>query len=430
MRADAYVGSRPFRDRRDAGRRLVGALRDESLGDAVVVALARGGVDVAAEVCRELGLPLDVLAVRKVGHPWQPEYAIGAVTPGGGVFVRGHDGLTDEEVASAVEGAQARAEELDRVLHGRHGPIELRGRTCVLVDDGLATGATMVAAVRWAKASGAGRVVVAVPVGAPETVDRLLEEADTVVCSEMPTWFGAVGLWYEDFPQVSDDTVLSLLDSARRSALPKRDAIIPAGAVELPADLIVPADPIGWVAFAHGSGSSRRSPRNIEVAHALNRSRLATLLFDLLSQEEAQDRANVFDVELLADRLAVATNWLRGQPEAKGLPLSFFGASTGAAAALWAAAELGDIAAVVSRGGRPDLAAERLPLVRAPTLLIVGGADTVVLELNRQAAEQLSCEHELAVVPGATHLFEERGALERVAELAAKWFVGHLGAAS
>lgn len=198
---------------------------------------------------------------------------------------------------------------------------------------------------------------------------------------------------------------------------------IASGAVRLPADLAVPHGALGAVVFAHGSGSSRRSPRNLRVGATLDRARIATLLFDLLTPAEELERRNVFDVELLAGRLLVATRWLREQPEARGLPVGYFGASTGAAAALVAAAELGEeIAAVVSRGGRPDLAAAWLSRVRAPTLLVVGGADPAVLELNREAARLLGGRHELAVIPGASHLFEEPGALEQVASLATAWF--------
>jgi putative phosphoribosyl transferase len=202
------------------------------------------------------------------------------------------------------------------------------------------------------------------------------------------------------------------------------EVAIPAGRVRLGGHLTVPEAAPGIVAFAHGSGSSRFSPRNQAVAGALHQHGLATLLFDLLTDEEAAARSNVFDVGLLADRLAIATTWLEGS-SAAGLPVGYFGASTGAAAALWAAGAPGaDVAAVVSRGGRPDLAGERLETVRAPTLLIVGGRDEVVIELNRRAASALRCEHRVEIVPGATHLFEEPGALDHVARLAADWFTG------
>jgi putative phosphoribosyl transferase len=180
------------------------------------------------------------------------------------------------------------------------------------------------------------------------------------------------------------------------------------------------------VVFAHGSGSSRHSPRNRFVAERLRQAGLGTLLLDLLTKREEMDRANVFDVDLLARRLEAATSWVHRQPEAAGLPIGYFGASTGAAAALWAAAEaVPPVAAVVSRGGRPDLAAGRLAMVRTPTLLIVGGMDGAVLRLNREAARLLAGEHSVAIVQGATHLFEESGALDEVAKLAAEWFSDH-----
>lgn len=204
-------------------------------------------------------------------------------------------------------------------------------------------------------------------------------------------------------------------------------AVITTSDAELPGELTLPPAAVGAVAFAHGSHSSGRSPRNLRVAETLHRAHLATLLFDLLTPEEAEDRRNVFDVSLLGARLLTAVRWLRAQPETASLPTGCFGASTGAAAALWAAPELGSgIDAIVSRGGRPDLAGKRLPLVRAPTLLVVGEADETVLELNRAAYGRLRGERELVVVPGATHLFEEPGALERVADLAAFWFERHL----
>jgi putative phosphoribosyl transferase len=202
-----------FADRVAAGRRLGEALAERELGDAVVVGLARGGVPVAAEVARRLSLPLDALAVRKVGHPWQPEYGIGAVTPGAdGIYIRAHDGLDEETLRRIVHEARAKAEALDARLHERHDRLGLEGRTAVLVDDGLATGATMVAAVRWARQQGAVRVVVAVPVGAASSVRFLEAEADEVVCPHAIDGFGAVGFWYDVFSQVDDAEVIRLLD--------------------------------------------------------------------------------------------------------------------------------------------------------------------------------------------------------------------------
>ena len=190
--------------------------------------------------------------------------------------------------------------------------------------------------------------------------------------------------------------------------------------------LTLPRDSSAVVLFAHGSGSSRLSPRNIRVSTALCKAGLGTLLFDLLTEEEAADRANVFDIGLLADRLLLATNWLRMEAGLQKPSIGYFGASTGAAAALVAAAHAAnEVGAVVSRGGRPDLAGEALAKVKAPTLLIVGGNDDVVLDLNRAALTRLRCEKKLEIVPGATHLFEEPGTLEQVMALAQNWFCRH-----
>jgi putative phosphoribosyl transferase len=222
-----------------------------------------------------------------------------------------------------------------------------------------------------------------------------------------------------------------MVDMSAAAAHVERATAVGLAGLTLPALLTVPLQPRGVVLFAHGSGSSRLSPRNRLVASCLNQAGMATLLLDLLTPEEALDRRNVFDIELLAERLAGAAGWIPTRAELRGLQLGFFGASTGAAAALWAAAELGEaVSAVVSRGGRPDLAADRLHEVTCPTLLLVGGADEVVVELNRSVMSMFAGEVELRIVTGATHLFEEPGALERVAELASRWFARHLGAAS
>jgi putative phosphoribosyl transferase len=208
---------------------------------------------------------------------------------------------------------------------------------------------------------------------------------------------------------------------------------IQAGRAVLFGSLTIPENAIALVLFAHGSGSSRHSPRNQFVAHTINDAGLGTLLFDLLTQdEEATDtwtREHRFNIGLLAQRLVHATKWAKQQEETRDLRIGYFGSSTGGAAALVAATELAqDIGAVVSRGGRPDLAGDALPKVEAPTLLIVGGNDDVVIELNEMARDQMKCEVKLEIVPGATHLFEEPGALKKVAQLASDWFVHHIGA--
>ena len=210
------------------------------------------------------------------------------------------------------------------------------------------------------------------------------------------------------------------------TAAGNRQVTVPIGP-GLPGTLAWPEHPSGLVLFAHGSGSSRTSPRNQAVARQLRAAGLATLLFDILTPAEAEQRQNVFEIPTLASRLRTAMDWAVGQPEAASLPAGYFGASTGAAAALLAASMPGArVRAVVSRGGRPDLAGDALYSVRAPTLLIVGGRDEEVLELNRRAYRRLTCPKRLLVIPGATHLFEEPGALEAAGQAATSWLVEHL----
>lgn len=203
-----------------------------------------------------------------------------------------------------------------------------------------------------------------------------------------------------------------------------REVVIPAGETRLKALLGLPSPVRGVVIFAHGSGSGRLSPRNNFVAQVLLYTGIATLLVDLLEESEALDRRKVFDINLLSDRLSANAQWVQERPETRGLPLGYFGASTGAAAALQTAARKPQgIAAIVSRGGRPDLAFDHLYLVQSPTLLIVGGKDEEIIPLNESAYQKLRCPKEMVIVPGATHLFEETGALEKVAELARDWFL-------
>ena len=289
----------------------------------------------------------------------------------------------------------------------------------MIVDDGLATGSTARVAVQVVRAMGARRIVLAVPVAPPEAVPELEAEADRVVTVVTPSPFFGVGQWYEDFSQTSDEEVAALLSraGAGRGHPAGSDARgrsvrveIPVGGVGLEGFLEVPPGATGVVLFAHGSGSSRHSPRNQATARSLRSHGFGTLLFDLLTPAESADRRNVFDIELLAGRLLAATRWLRSSRGHRPPAIGYFGASTGGGAALRAAAAPGnEVAAVVSRGGRPDLAGTRLASVRCPTLLIVGGADIEVIELNRNAAALLRCPWHLAIVPGATHLFEEPG---------------------
>lgn len=436
-----------FKDRTEAGRSLARLLeRFAGRKDVVVLGLPRGGMPVAYEIAKALGAPLDAFVVGKLGFPGMPELAIGAVA-GGGVTVYNpgvldQSGLTEGDLRGIALKKRAELERKEALYRQGGPPIPVERRIIILADDGAATGASMRVGLKALRRLNPKSIVAAVPVASPEGLKALREEADEAICLQVPESFSSVGQWYEDFRQVSDEEVMRCLESAkdwsaaarsesRGRPAPKEEPVslwIQAGGVALPADLTLPANEAGGlVLFAHGSGSSRQSPRNRQVARSLNRSGLATLLMDLLTREEEEaDMATAeyrFDIGLLAERLMGATRWARADSRLSGLKLGYFGASTGAAAALVAASRLpGEVGAVVSRGGRPDLAAEALRDVSAPTLLIVGGEDETVLDLNRHAMESLHCEKRLAIIPGATHLFEEPGALEEVARLAVDWF--------
>ncbi len=437
-----------FRDRRDAGRHLADALGGVDLRGlgAVVLGLPRGGVPVAFEVSERFGFPLDVLVVRKLGVPFQPELAMGAIGEGA-VRVENLDvlrstGLTSVDLDDAEQRERPELERRASRYRAGRTPVDLHDRCAIVVDDGIATGSSARAACKVVRALGAARIVVATPVASRLAAAELRADCDELVCLELPEPFFAVGEWYHDFSQTTDQEVIDLL---RRAASDRAgsavaavsdgcveqsddDIEIPLGSVTLAGRLTIPPAACATVIFAHGSGSGRHSPRNRFVASELQRAGLATLLLDLLTPDEEVRQASVFDVQLLGQRLEGTTRWAGTLLELAQRPFGYFGESTGAAAALWAAAQPDcRVAALVSRGGRPDLAAPLLSAVRAPTLLIVGARDEIVLELNRKAQAALRCESRLSVVPGASHLFEEAGTLDVVAELARDWFITNLG---
>jgi putative phosphoribosyl transferase len=429
-----------FQNRSEAGRLIAGMLNQyRNRADVVVLALPRGGVPVAYEVAAALNVPMDVFIVRKLGVPGQEELAMGAIASGG---IRELNASVIQHLnipLGVVEAVAAReTEELYRreeMYRSGKPPLSVANRIVILVDDGLATGATMKAAVAALRRQDPQKIVVAVPTAPAEACEELQREADEVVCAVTPERFYSVGRWYEDFQQTTDAEVSELLrrsEGARAVIHVETHSIsVPIGTHSIEGDLNIPAGSRSAILFAHGSGSSRHSPRNKHVAQILNRAGYSTLLLDLLTaDEEIKDRRTAqfrFDIDLLADRLISATDWLVAESGGEARHIGYFGASTGAAAALVAAARRSEvIEAVVSRGGRPDLAGPALGAVRAPTLLIVGEYDEVVVELNRRAAAELRSHHRIEIVPAATHLFEEPGALDQVASLAERWFEDYL----
>lgn len=423
------VGQR-FSNRSEAGRALAEKLRHLPPG-ALVLGLPRGGVPVAVEVARSLHVALDVVVARKLGVPWQRELAMGAVCEGG-VRVTNDEiirqlSVTDEQLWEAErEERQVMVERARTYRAGRDVP-DVRGRLVVIVDDGIATGATARAACLFARMNGARRIVVATPVAPQGWQEEFRRYADECIAVSTPAFFGAVGNWYHDFDEVTDSDVVRIMTEfgpkeIRSSFIVRIDA-----GTALDADVVVPPTPVGCVVFVHGSGSSRLSPRNRRVADVLNEGGLATVLFDLLTTDEAENRSNVFDIPLLTGRLLEVVDWVARQEWSRGLPIGLFGASTGAAAALRAAArEPRRIAAVVSRGGRIDMADTDLPSVRCPVLLLVGSDDHTVLRLNHESGRRLGGVHTLVEIRGAGHLFEEPGTLDLVAHRAKEWFVGRL----
>jgi putative phosphoribosyl transferase len=457
---ESLLGMRPrklFRDRTDAGRRLASHLGRYRRASPIVLGLPRGGIPVAYEIARALDAPLDVCVVRKLGAPLQPELGLGAVGENGTIYVDRDSmrrlGVSEDELAGSIAAKRQAVDEQVKRFRSGAPALDVRGKTVIVVDDGVATGGSARAALQSLRARGAGTIVLAVPVGASETLDELACIADEIVCLHPEDTFYAVSPWYESFAPTSDGEVVDLLARARaerersqsehRTRRPgeservrvaiEKNVRIPLGDGWLNGRLGVPANARAFVLFAHGSGSSRHSPRNEYVAAILHQAGLATLLFDLLTEEEGEFDSKTgqlrFDIPLLASRLVVATDWVHSEPATRPFDIGYFGASTGAAAALVAAAQRPDIVhAIVSRGGRPDLAEAALDQVQAPTLLLVGGLDADVMTLNRETLYFLGCEKLLEIVPDATHLFEEPGTLDHVARSAVRWFLEHLAA--
>lgn len=422
-----------FEDRLEAGRQLAHALRQFRGKNPLVLAIPRGAVPMGKVVSDALQAELDVVLVRKIGMPNWPEFAAGAVDETGWIYQNPETGNDPNLRLYLERQGQHELQTLRRrrqIYTPGRSPVSAKGRTVIVVDDGLATGSTMIAALHAVRQQQPAHLVCAVPVAPFDILSKIGPYADEVVCLHTPHEFHAVGQFYRHFDQVQNEEVVAVLNIVTTQA--STPPALPEGAVRIVLPEVTlegslhPGDGQRLVVFAHGSGSSRHSPRNQKVAQTLQQAGIGTLLFDMLTEEEDLSLELRFDIALLTHRLQGVTSWLR--QFAPGSSIGYFGASTGAAAALQAASLPGaKIDAVVSRGGRPDLAGQdALQQMPCPCLLIVGSDDHDVLEVNLRALTVLGTRGTLKTVTGATHLFEEKGALEQVAQAAAQWFVQHL----
>ncbi|HEX5074928.1 MAG TPA: phosphoribosyltransferase family protein [Gemmatimonadaceae bacterium] len=444
-----------YADRADAGRAVATALAavgDVRRGrDLIVLGLPRGGIPVARAVADALGAPLEAVVARKLGVPGMSEVAFGAIAEGRRKVVEDsvwwYLGLPRRVVAPIVDRERTELRRRARLYRAGAPLPKLRGRTVVLVDDGLASGTTLRAAALAVRRHRPARVIAAVPVASAMHCDDVRATVDDLVTAATPEPFGMVSAWYDDFAPVSDARVLKLLGrssgahmfaSAAPDTADEHEIAIPVGQDgtgergQLIGDLGLPnGRPAGLVILAHGGGSSRNSYRNRYLAGRLRQGGWATLRIDLLLEHEKADDDITgdarFDIPRIARRLQCATEWAARTSVPGGERIVLFGASTGAAAALVVAATRPYLVrAVASRGGRVDLAGSSLAAVRAPVLMIVGGADTDTLEQTTVSVPRLAGRTRLAIIPGAGHTFDEPGALGAVGEHVVHW-LGRLG---
>lgn len=428
--------SLPFADRSEAGRRLAERVRPHAVNDPIVLALPRGGVPVGAELAGRLTADFDVLVIRKIGLPGHPETGVGAISEDGHVL---YDDLAlarmrvpRQALSDTVASERGELDRRRRVYRGERPSPRIAGRDCVVVDDGVATGGTARAALRMVRQAGPARLVLAVPVAAPEALEALREEADALVVLTAPDNFRAVGEWYRDFDQLSDGHVISILserERLHRGPDVARAVRIRAGQVYLDGDLTMPTALRGVVVMAFGQGQG--DPRWRATASALQRAGYATLLLDLLTEEEqgpdGGGDGGELDTRVLGERLSAAVTWLRRATDAASEPLGVMGSGAAAPAALVTAAERPqDVASVVVHGGRVDHAEPSLAAVRAPTLVLLESGDSFVRELGEWTRGRLGGPSELRVVSGAEQLLRGDLGWRQVAVETLDWFDRHL----
>ena len=437
---------------RDKDRRLGAAALIEELepfmgAETVVIGLPAGGVAVAAEIAKAFQVPLDVCVVRKLRGPRDDaSLGFGAIAEGGELVLdaasASRSGLGEGQIARLIAEREVEVRELVRRIRRGRAPVDLTGKTVVIVDDGSSTGNTARAALRSVKRRGARRMILALGLAPRATLDELAREADELLCAEVEPDANAANRAYQKLARIRADQIAELLGTERQEAPePSQRALrgpvrIRVADASLDGDLVLPLGATGIVLFAHGADQARHDKGHLLVSRALEHAGLATLVVDLLTPRERHlimtpaGRLS-FGAEMLAGRLSATTSWAREQPETSPLTVGYFGTSLGAAAALLAAADPDNrVMAIAARACRPDLVERAIASLRVPTLLLVGERDPALLELNRRALERLRCTKRLSVVGGATHDFDEPGALEQVARRAAAWFGRHLTASA
>jgi predicted phosphoribosyltransferase/alpha-beta hydrolase superfamily lysophospholipase len=420
-----------YRDRKDAGQQLAAALKKQGIDHPLVLGIPRGGIPVAVEVAQALDGELAVVVARKLGAPGYPELAIGAVTADGASYINSGVAVAsgaDQRYIDAERQRQIEVATRREELFDGHRRPPAKDRTVVIVDDGIATGATAIAAVRSMRGEGAARVILAVPVGPPETIELLQGEADIVVCLDADPGFGAVGQYYVDFSQVSDQEARAMLerfhaepaDNENRKSPQTERATIQRGEVSLVADLTRPAGtpPFPLVVFVHGFGSSKESPRNqVIAAHLLDRG-IATLMFDLSGHGESTRDPNENIDAYVADLDAVY-GWVLAQEDIDGKRIGISGSSLGGVIATRALIA-GKVYPRTMVLRAPPMEPEEFRAIDVPSLLLVGSYDPLLSEVRAGAA--LNPELTLSVVEGASHLFGEPGALEEALARTVNWF--------
>lgn len=409
-----------FTDRESAGRLLAHRLHHLRGEDVVVLGLPRGGVPVAAQVARELGCPLDIIVVRKLGLPWQRELAYGAIGEDGIRVVNDNvireSGLTSVEMQRVEEREVAELERRVSGLRAGHPRISLRGKTAVIVDDGIATGATARAACAVARGMGARQVIVAVPVAPSGWEETFIGDADDQMSLFAPAEFGSVGYFYDNFEPISDEEVATLLVASAQSPV-GGDIHAVMGNRDVQAHVVLPPKAWASLLFLHGTGSSRFSTRNRAIAQQVSRAGVASVLVDVDEGVSATP-----DMDGVVERMMDVVRWMSTDPRFADHPVGLIGSSSGAAVAIAVALRLpDDVSAVITRGGNLSAVTDVVERLRLPLLMIVGSRDAQTLASNRSICQAIGATCTLEIIEGAGHLFEEGDALEEVGRLVVRF---------